>query len=443
MQNMTAQLSSAAPGAGARLRPLSGWFTTTPARLRLASMALVAGLALAAIVAASALGARRSAASGVGLEAAPLLVATEDLYGSLADADAAASGTYLHAGLEPADQRERYLRDVNTAGDWLVVIAGQVASSSDASAAVRDIGSQLSTYNGLVEEARANNRQGYPVGAAYLNQASSLMRNEILPQATGLYEDAARRLEADYESGTAATDIIAIALTGLLVLALLLGVQGYVTRRTNRVLNPGLAAATMIVAVALPWAIVRLVSEQSALVQSQREGSDPVQVLSTIRILLLRAESDESLALIARGTGDAYLSDFETAAKRMGGNDGQGGLFGEASAVAQRSGSVHNAAVLSSRFAAFLDAHRKVRDLDDGGHYNEAVALSLGAETDAAESLNTSLRDEMAVRERRLDARASDAREGLGALAVSLPAILALAAILLLAGLQPRIGEYR
>ena len=38
-----------------------------------------------------------------------------------------------------------------------------------------------SRYAGLVEQARANNRQGFPVGAAYQRQASALLRSDLLP----------------------------------------------------------------------------------------------------------------------------------------------------------------------------------------------------------------------------------------------------------------------
>ena len=44
-------------------------------------------------------------------------------------------------------------------------------------------------------------------------------------------------------------------------------------------------------------------------------GSDSVQVLSAARILALRAQADESLALVARGGGDQYLTDFDAVAR--------------------------------------------------------------------------------------------------------------------------------
>ncbi|MDJ0001059.1 hypothetical protein QM787_27360, partial [Rhodococcus ruber] len=49
------------------------------------------------------------------------------------------------------------------------------------------ISTDLSVYSGLVETARANNRTGHPVGAAYLSEASTLMQTSMLPMAQQLH----------------------------------------------------------------------------------------------------------------------------------------------------------------------------------------------------------------------------------------------------------------
>src|SRR6185437_6146953 len=48
-------------------------------------------------------------------------------------------------------------------------------------AAVSTVGEQLPVYTGLVENARALNRLGLPLGQAYLASASKLMQTRILP----------------------------------------------------------------------------------------------------------------------------------------------------------------------------------------------------------------------------------------------------------------------
>ena len=91
---------------------------------------------------------------------------------------------------------------------------------------------------------------------------------------------------------------------------------------------------------------------------------------------------------------------------------------------------------------ALLDDHKRVRELDDSGRYRDAVLLSIGAEADDVEALNAGLRDQITAAQERMDAHAGDARGGFESLVIALPFAAALSALLVLAGLQRRIGEY-
>jgi hypothetical protein len=123
----------------------------------------------------------------------------------------------------------------------------------------------LPVYTGLVEEARSNNRQGVPVGAAYLRRASELMRTQLLPAAERLSVVEAQRADADYRDGTRNTGlIVAVVLGGLLLVGLVV-TQVAVGRFTNRVLNVPMLVATVILVGLGAWMVVGLVSEQNAL----------------------------------------------------------------------------------------------------------------------------------------------------------------------------------
>ena len=92
----------------------------------------------------------------------------------------------------------------------------------------------------------------------------------------------------------------------LLVLA-----QIGLARFSNRILNVPLVIATVLVAVLGIWVGFGLSGEQNALSAAQRKGSDAVQLLSASRVLALRAQRDDSLALIGRGSDTTSLPDFE------------------------------------------------------------------------------------------------------------------------------------
>jgi hypothetical protein len=269
------------------------------------------------------------------------------------------------------------------------------------------------------------------------------MRETILPETTTLYKRAAQALDDTYESGTSTSELVFVIVTGAVVLGLLVGVQMFVARRTHRVLNIWLVAATVVVLVMLIWTVTRFISEQDDLVRAQRNGSDSMQLLSTARLLTLRAQSDDNLALVERGTGDAYLVDFDTYSKRIGGTDGTGGLLGAATDIAGRTGSEQAIARLGDQFVTFLDAHHEVRNLDTKGAYDEAVKHSTEVEAVAARALDGRLRAEINRSRERLDAAAADARGGFDALDVVIPLLIVAAGVLVLVGLQRRISEYR
>src|SRR5262249_43090390 len=141
---------------------------------------------------------RRDAAHSVAARTEPLLMQADVLHSSLSDANATAAATFLTGGLEPVARRARYLRDLRSATAALTALTRDVADSDQARAAVATIATNLPLYSGYVETARANNRQGLPVGAAYLRRASTVMRDAILPAASRLFEVEAGRLASDY-----------------------------------------------------------------------------------------------------------------------------------------------------------------------------------------------------------------------------------------------------
>ncbi len=98
-------------------------------------------------------------------------------------------------------------------------------------------------YNGLVEAARTNSRLGHVVGDAYLRRASDKMRQEILPAATIVYEDAAVQLDDRYRDGTRRSAAWAVAATAAAAVLVVAVAQLYVTWRSRRWLNAGLLAA--------------------------------------------------------------------------------------------------------------------------------------------------------------------------------------------------------
>ena len=111
-----------------------------------------------------------------------------NLYMSLSLADTIATTGFVQAGVEPEETRKQYLQAVDSAASEATAA---VLDSDDEDVYLRQLAvqiqRQLPVYTGLVEAARTNNRAGNAVGAAYMSNASAMMRDDILPAAASLF----------------------------------------------------------------------------------------------------------------------------------------------------------------------------------------------------------------------------------------------------------------
>lgn len=246
------------PRPGSRLLSL-----TTPRRLWLGSMIVFGGLVAFAVVGGLAASKRLDAAGDVGREAAPFLVGAQDLSVALADAHASTSRAFLQAGFEQADAGNVVVEDVREraaaaatapvlvapglASGQLATIARQAGASDEVLDAIAVLTERLPVYTGLVAAARANTHENVEIGAAYLRQASDIMREEILPAASLVYEGAVHQLGDTYGSGTSTREALTVMLVGTALIIFLVALQVDVAQRSRRVFNLGLLGASMLV----------------------------------------------------------------------------------------------------------------------------------------------------------------------------------------------------
>src|SRR5262249_60272003 len=113
-------------------------------------------------------------------------------------------------------------------------------------------------YAGSVEAARANERQLLPVGAASLRHASSLMHQDLLLAADRLYGVEARRLEHEFLSAGSGSDVAVVVAVMMAALALLVGTQLFLIRRTNRIFNVPLVATPALAGALCPSLVTRV-----------------------------------------------------------------------------------------------------------------------------------------------------------------------------------------
>lgn len=427
------------------LRRVGRLAKTTPGRLSLIALVLILISLLAGGLTAWSVQRRAAALQDLATRSEPLSIAAQEVYRSLSDADATAASAFLSGGLEPAALHQRYQSDIAQAESALSLAAGEATQSSEFSGALATLSGQLPVYTGLVETARTNNRRGEPVGAAYLREASGLMRSQLLPAAQELYRAETAHVVRD--QNRAGTPPVVEVLLGLAALAVLVFAQRYLIRRTKRIFNIGLVLATTASVISLVWVVTATSVAIADVSASRSGGSTQVDVLARARIATLTARGDETLTLVTRGSGQAYEEHYAEVSSQLGGPDGSGGLLGSAKSVASTPAVRQAVDAAIADFRAWQDLHKKVRDADDAGDYNGAVALTVGTDTDStAKAFDRLDADLVTAIKQATQSFAGDvaaARSALTGLAPGVVLLALLSAVASTTGLWQRLKEYR
>ena len=418
---------------------------TTPGVLIVFTVALVLVSVLAGLFTALSVQSRAQALDDLAARSGPLSIAAQDLYRSLSDADATANSAFLSGGLERADVRARYEADIAQAESALAtaVAAREPGDLADPDSALAVLSRELSVYTGLVETARANNRQGLPVGSAYQREASNLMRGELLPAAKRLYTDETAVLRADQDRATGLP--VFEILFGAATLVLLFFAQRYVRRRTRRRLNVGLVVATGAAVASLAWVLVATIGVLANVNAGKEHGSEQTDVLAQARITALAARGDETLTLVARGSGKEFEDSYQKVAGELG-RDG-GGLLGRAADLATDDSVRNNIDAAIDAQREWDDVHAQIRDLDDDGDYLRAVSLAIDpGDTGAAprfDAVDDSLRKAIATTETRFEDEVAQASNALTGTVIGVIVLALLTAAGAATGIWQRLKEYR
>ncbi len=325
---------------------------TNLARLRLLAIVvcLVFG-ALTALQLALAWQANRTAAADT-----QQLIRVQGIKASLLRADALATNAFLIGGLEPAEQRAAY----DDAIDQTVRSMTDAARAQPADrAALSALSSAVLDYVGSMDQARANNRQGLPVGGAYLRKASGELRSTALP----IVDELVAANSARARDAMGAHHPWLVLLPAVLGVALLYLCNRWIAQHFRRRVNTGLALA--MAAIAVVGIAAGLVSNSNQNQNDELTGGSFEAVVdgATARTAANDAKANESLRLIARGSGQAFEEAWVAAAATVDQALTEQSLTG-----------------LQGDWATYKSQHQEIVDLDDGGDWDAAVALATSSE---------------------------------------------------------------
>jgi hypothetical protein len=326
----------------------------TPRRLRLLSVGVVVAGVVVALLGALTFSYLAFSLNRAQADTAQL-IRVQKIQSNLLSADATATNAFLVGGLEPPAQRAVYDQALSSTSS-LIVEASQ-AQPADA-AALSALNQHVVSYAATIEQARANNRQGLPVGAQYLRTASADLRSNALPILDNLVSSNATRAadQMDARLGYIFPVISLLALVGVIV------AQVWLARRFRRTINVGMLTCAVVLLVITAGALIAALQLNSTLNSISSGSFAAVNTAADARIDANNAKSNESLTLIARGSGQA----FETAWKSS------------ADSVAANIQRLTDRPELVSQWQAYTDVHSEIRALDDKGLWDRAVSLATG-----------------------------------------------------------------
>lgn len=286
------------------------YLRTSPGRL----MAMTTILVIAIVAAGGALtyasSTRQDQLNNLVKNTEPLSNAAQRLYGSLSVADSTATIGFLEGGVGSQSEDERYATAIQTASTALVE-AGAGANSDDHEVLqlLAVVNQRLPIYTGLIAQARTNNREGNPIGASYLTEASAIMQNSIIPAASRLYTITSDRVRHQARSLTRPMWFPASGLLAAIILLVI--AQLWLAALTNRRLNGGLLFATVAMTIALFWLAISSIVVVAVGNADFNRASDPLHELTSSRMSAQKARTDEALMLVRR-SADQSSADFST-----------------------------------------------------------------------------------------------------------------------------------
>jgi hypothetical protein len=426
---------------------------TTPTRLGLLLALLIVFSLAWGVLAGLTADQHASAAADVVAVSEPLSLDAEEIYTSLSDAGATAASAFLAGGLEPAKASQRYQADITEAAIKIEAASALVGSSAArtrlpgqlakraaaADAAIGDdlaiLSGKLPAYADEVGTARADNRLGLPLGAAYLREASTLLRGTLLPAASDIYTRESALLTSSSAQATGLPLVVVAVLVGLVIGYVLVRSSRWLARHTHRVVNYGLLVTALAGLVSLVWLAGAFVLGRGDLLHAQQQGSIPAQAFARAEVAVLQAHADESLTLIDNSGDDDYQKDFVAEEKLLG--PGRGTLL---AAVETSTGNSD----VATQAQAWFQAHKALRGQDNSGDHGDAVKAALNGDAYTTfERLSTTLTQGISDRQAVFASSARSGRDAFTGLAIG----MAVAALVMVAGcawgLSRRLAEYR
>jgi hypothetical protein len=388
-----------------------------------------------------------SAAGAMASVDEPLSLDAQQLYQSIADADVTATTMFLASSQPPLATLRVYQGDIATAAAQLSKLRAAGGQNRVASTALATLGTDLPVYTGYVAEARSAYALGYPLtGGSFVQVASEEAHLDLLPAAKTVFDQENDVLAAASGQATGLPLVIVALVLAIITGIVLYRAQRWLAKLTNRMLNVGLALASLLLVISACWLVIGFLGGRSDLEAGIGHGSAPAQQLAQASIDVQRIRGDAVLNVISRSGDASFQNDFTTVSGAVG--PGRGSLLSAASA-AQNSGTPAADLVTAAERQAgnWYTANAAVYHLGAVADYAGERAKVIGTGADSSAAGYAALESDLsqAIGD---DQSAFKTAVGTGSDALSPVEPVVIIAALLMAlgcwwGLRRRLAEYR
>jgi ABC-type multidrug transport system fused ATPase/permease subunit len=418
-----------------------------PASLRLLLIVLVVAAVAYGAVGTWTVIQHASAAQDVVSTSEPLSLAAQRMYQALSDADVTATTAFLIGPNVRLPARERYAADISRAAAELTSLENATTTSADPRLvhSLAAVAAGLPVYTGYVSQAQTQFLLGYRLTAGSLMQvASEEMHLTLLPAARASYSQENVALTAASAQATGLPWIVVVLVLAIVLAFVLYRAQRWLSRRTHRVFNIGMLAATVALVVSALWLIGSFAVARTDLQRAVGHGSVPAEALAQAAIDTQQARGYEVLNLISRSGDATFVKDFQAVRATLG--PGPGTLLAAAASSSSGAGA-HWAAAAGRDVQAWYTVIGQAYALDSKAQYTSETALVIGSGANASTAgfarvegdLSKAINADHAV----FHSNATAGRNAFTGLGV----VIILAALLMAAGcawgLSRRLAEYR
>jgi hypothetical protein len=449
------------------IQPHPGRQWNTLEILKASRIGILALLVLLLIAVATGARVHRSAMQTIGRDTASGIIAAQHIKAAVADMDADAADELLAPPNTVYSSIKGYEDQRFEAARALIAAAGDVVFGESELTPILAVQTGLGSYERLVQKARDLHQERNSSAVDAYFDAASLMDVGLLPAADLLDQANDAILERTYHRQTVASFLARafVAAAGAAALLALLAAQVFLSQRMKRTLNPLLLTATLITVGLTAYSLEAMGGSEHQLKVAREDAFTSINALWKARAIAYEAKSDESrylldparaadpqrsfptqAALVARPPEGMTPEQLLTSVRAGGHVDGFTGYLADELNNITFPGEQEAAYQTLANWEQYLEADRRVRQIESAGQHQQAVSLSLGTESGQAvwafNQFDQALATTLDINQHAFDASVSQGLSALSGLEIASSIMIAFTAALVILGLAPRIREY-